>query len=55
MGSSTQILQMRSSSARLYVVRSVEKYQAMGATDLHREYERQVAAARGAAPLTVVK
>ena len=43
------------SQVRLYAIRDAVKYQALGASDLYREYERQVAAVRGATPLTVVK
>jgi hypothetical protein len=59
LSSAAGVVQLRGrrddSQVRLYAIRDAMKYQAMGPADLYREYERQVAAVRGATPLTVVK
>jgi hypothetical protein len=59
LSSAAGVVQLRGrrddSQVRLYAIRDALKYQAMGSADLYREYERQVAAVRGATPLTVVK
>lgn len=47
--------QIRSSNARLWVIRNEEKYAAMTTTTLCYEYERQIKEARGEIGLTVVK
>lgn len=47
--------QVRAPSARLWVIRNEEKYADMSAADLHREYERQMADARGETKLTLVR
>lgn len=47
--------QIRSGSARLWVLRNEEKYAGMTSTQAYHEYERQVREARGDAGLTVVK
>lgn len=47
--------QIRSGSARLWVLRNEEKYAGMTSTQAYHEYERQVKEARGEAGLTVVK
>lgn len=59
LSSMINIVQIRarhsSSSVRLYAIRSVVKYQTMRSSELHAEYQRQIAAVKGSAPLTVVK
>lgn len=47
--------QVRCSDARLWVIRNEEKYAALTSTGLFHEYERQIKAARGEQPLTVVR
>ena len=47
--------QIRSGSARLWVLRNDEKYAEMTSTQAYHEYERQVREARGEASLVVVK
>ena len=47
--------QIRTSDARLWIVRNEENYAAMSSTELYREYERQMREARGEQQLTVVK
>lgn len=44
-----------SSPIRLWVLRDRQKYESMDSNELYQEYERQMAAARGAAMLQVVK
>jgi hypothetical protein len=59
LSSAAGVVQLRGrrddSQVRLYAIRDAMKYQAMGPADLYREYERQVAAVRGATIMTVVK
>lgn len=47
--------QIRTSDARLWIVRNEENYAAMSSTELYREYERQMREARGEQQLTVVQ
>lgn len=47
--------QIRSGSARLWVLRNEEKYAGMTSTQAYHEYERQVREARGENGLTVIK
>lgn len=47
--------QIRTSEARLWVIRNEEKYAAMTSTQLYQEYERQMKNARGEQNLTVVR
>ena len=47
--------QVRTSDARLWVIRNEENYAHMSSTQLYHEYERQMSAARGEQQLTVVR
>jgi len=47
--------QVRSTNARLWIVRNEEKYAHMTSTALYHEYERQMKEAKGNASLTVVR
>lgn len=47
--------QVRTSEARLWIIRDEEKYAAMTSTQLYHEYERQMKIARGEQSLTVVR
>lgn len=47
--------QIRTSDARLWVIRNEENYAAMTSNELYREYERQMREARGEQQLQVVK
>ena len=47
--------QIRTSDARLWVIRNEENYAAMTSNELYREYERQMREARGEQQLTVVR
>ncbi len=46
--------QIRTSDARLWIIRNDENYAGMTSTELYREYERQMREARGDQQLTVV-